>query len=84
MELKHLIIGLAIAFISYIVLEQQRSKKGIQEPPSLQAKIPVIGHIVGFARDGLRYLGKAWYVDWNTLPRRFTNSAIARDLTRQL
>lgn len=68
MELKHLFIGLAIAFVSYIVLEHQRSKKGVQEPPSLPAKIPIIGHIIGFARDGLRYFGKAWYVDRNFLP----------------
>lgn len=71
MELKHLIIGLAIAFISYLVVEQQRSKKGAQEPPPLRAKIPVIGHIIGFARDGLRYFGKAWCVNGNVLPRKF-------------
>lgn len=65
MELEHLIIGLAIAFISYLVVEQRRSKKGIQEPPYLPARIPVIGHIIGFARDGLRYFGKAWYVGRN-------------------
>ncbi|KAG9521570.1 cytochrome P450, partial [Aureobasidium melanogenum] len=59
MELKHLIIGLAIAFISYVVVEQRRSKKGIQEPPYHPAKIPLIGHIIGFARDGLGYFGKA-------------------------
>jgi hypothetical protein len=63
MELKHLIIGLAIAFISYVVVEQRRSKKGIQEPPCHPAKIPLVGHIIGFARDGLGYFGKAWYVD---------------------
>ncbi|KAG9556392.1 cytochrome P450, partial [Aureobasidium melanogenum] len=59
MELKQLIIGLAIAFISYIVIEQQRPKKGVQEPPCHPAKIPLIGHIIGFARDGLGYFGKA-------------------------
>ncbi|KAI4731047.1 cytochrome P450 [Aureobasidium sp. EXF-10728] len=59
MELKHLIVGLAIAFLSYIVFEWQRPKSGIQEPPALRAKIPLIGHIIGFATDGLRYFGKA-------------------------
>lgn len=67
MELTHLVVGLAIAFISYIVVEQQRSKKGVQEPPSYPARIPVIGHIIGFAREGLGYFGRAWYVDWDTL-----------------
>jgi hypothetical protein len=62
MELKHLIVGLAIAFLSYIILGQQRSKTGIQEPPSLRTKIPFIGHIIGFAIHGMRYFGKAWYV----------------------
>ncbi|KAH0351021.1 cytochrome P450, partial [Aureobasidium melanogenum] len=58
MELKHLIIGLAIAFISYLVVEQRRPKKGVQEPPDHPARIPLIGHIIGFARDGLGYFGK--------------------------
>jgi hypothetical protein len=62
MELKHLIIGLVIAFLSYIILGQQRSKTGIQEPPALRTKIPFIGHIIGIAIHGMRYLGKAWYV----------------------
>lgn len=64
MELKHLIIGLAIAFMSYIVLGQ-RSKTGIQEPPALRTKIPLIGHIIGVAIHGMRYFGKAWYVEVN-------------------
>ena len=61
METKHLIIGLAIAFLSYIIVGQ-RSKTGIQEPPNLRTKIPLIGHIIGFAIHGVRYFGKAWYV----------------------
>jgi hypothetical protein len=61
MELKHLIIGLAIAFISYIVLGQQ-AKTGIREPPALRTKFPLIGHIIGVAVHGMRYFGKAWYV----------------------
>ena len=64
MELKHLIIGLAIAFVSYVVLGQ-RAKTGIQEPPALRTKIPIIGHILGVAIHGMRYFGKAWYVETN-------------------
>ncbi|KAK6003993.1 hypothetical protein QM012_008843 [Aureobasidium pullulans] len=59
MELKHLIIGLAIAFVSYLFIEQRRSQKGVQEPPYHPASIPIIGHLIGFAREGVRYLGKA-------------------------
>ncbi|CAD0044824.1 unnamed protein product [Aureobasidium pullulans] len=59
MELKHLIIGLAIAFLSYIFVESRRPKAGVQEPPALRTKIPFIGHIIGIAIHGLRYFGKA-------------------------
>ncbi|KAI5258665.1 cytochrome P450 [Aureobasidium subglaciale] len=59
MELKHIVFGLAFAFVSYIVVEWQRPKEGIQEPPALRAKIPFIGHIIGIATRGLRYFGKA-------------------------
>lgn len=60
MELKHLIIGLAIAFLSYIFVESRRAKAGVQEPPALRTTIPFIGNIVGIAIHGLRYFGKAW------------------------
>ncbi|KEQ82176.1 cytochrome P450 [Aureobasidium pullulans EXF-150] len=59
MELKHLIIGLAIAFLSYIFVESRRPKAGVQEPPALRTRIPFIGHIIGIAIHGLRYFGKA-------------------------
>lgn len=62
MELKHLIVGLAIAFLSYIVVQQRSNKTGVQEPPALRAKIPIIGHVIGIAIHGMRYFGIAWYV----------------------
>ncbi|KAI4844312.1 cytochrome P450 [Aureobasidium sp. EXF-8845] len=59
MELKHLIVGLAIAFLSYIVVQQRSNKTGVQEPPALRAKIPIIGHVIGIAIHGMRYFGIA-------------------------
>jgi hypothetical protein len=62
MELKHVIVGLAVAFASYFVVDWMRTKDGVQEPPKVQTTIPFIGHIIGFAIYGVRYFGRAWYV----------------------
>ena len=57
-----IVLGLgAVAFIWVALLHLTRIKVDPREPPLIESKIPLMGHIIGMMRNGPMHIAKVRY-----------------------